>query len=136
MLPHGPIYEVIEYNHCRVQVQPLSEILGSRPRRLLHKKSTIHPCMHLSVHTFLPICFLQVHVCRTLLAHRAYMDVFRLVSQLANIYSTEFVVETADERAGKHYRQVFRNNMQDKVSRRSARRHDNGSASVDSIRPY
>lgn len=27
------------------------------------------------------------------------------------------MVETADERAGKHYRQVFRNNMQEKVSR-------------------
>lgn len=36
--------------------------------------------------------------------------------QLANIYSTEFVVETADERAGKHYRQVFTNNMQHKVN--------------------
>lgn len=35
--------------------------------------------------------------------------------QLANIYSTEFVVETADSRAGKRYRQVFRNNMQKKV---------------------
>lgn len=36
-------------------------------------------------------------------------------AQLANIYSTEFVVETADRKAGKHYRQVFRNNMQEKV---------------------
>ncbi|CAM9817632.1 unnamed protein product, partial [Hapterophycus canaliculatus] len=35
-------------------------------------------------------------------------------AKLANIYSTEFVVETADRRAGKHYRQVFRNNMQEK----------------------
>ena len=36
-------------------------------------------------------------------------------TQLANIYSTEFVVETADSRAGLKYRQVFRNNMQEKV---------------------
>eukprot|EP00752_Nemacystus_decipiens_P012396 g10983.t1 len=35
-------------------------------------------------------------------------------AKLANIYSTEFVVETADSRAGKKYRQVFRNNMQEK----------------------
>ncbi|CAB1111878.1 unnamed protein product [Ectocarpus sp. CCAP 1310/34] len=35
-------------------------------------------------------------------------------AKLANIYSTEFVVETADRDAGKHYRQVFRNNMQEK----------------------
>lgn len=40
---------------------------------------------------------------------------FLLALQLANIYSTEFVVETADSRAGKQYRQVFRNNMQEKV---------------------
>lgn len=37
-------------------------------------------------------------------------------AQLANIYSTEFVVETADGKAGKRYRQVFRNNMQEKVT--------------------
>lgn len=38
-----------------------------------------------------------------------------MLRQLANIYSVEFVVETADERNGMHYRQVFRNNMQEKV---------------------
>ncbi|CAM9664855.1 unnamed protein product, partial [Discosporangium mesarthrocarpum] len=35
-------------------------------------------------------------------------------AKLANIYSTEFVVETADSRTGKHYRQTFRNNMLEK----------------------
>lgn len=44
-----------------------------------------------------------------------------IAAQLANIYSTEFVVETADGEAGKHYRQVFRNNMQEKVPRPSLR---------------
>lgn len=33
-------------------------------------------------------------------------------AKLANIYSTEFVVETCDGRgSGMHYRQVFRSNM-------------------------
>lgn len=52
------------------------------------------------------------HHARTLLAFSSF---FSFVLQLANIYSTEFVVETADARAGKQYRQVFRNNMQEKV---------------------
>ena len=32
-------------------------------------------------------------------------------AKLANIYSTEFIVETADSKNGKKYRQVFSNNM-------------------------
>lgn len=32
-------------------------------------------------------------------------------AKLCNIFSTEFIVETADARAGKKFRQVFRNNM-------------------------
>lgn len=35
-------------------------------------------------------------------------------AKLANIYSTEFIVETADSKNGKKYRQVFSNNMADK----------------------
>ena len=32
-------------------------------------------------------------------------------AKLANIFSTKFVIETADSKAGKHYKQVFKNNM-------------------------
>src|SRR6266496_2887985 len=32
-------------------------------------------------------------------------------AKLANIFSTEFIVETVDSSAGKKYRQIFRNNM-------------------------
>lgn len=32
-------------------------------------------------------------------------------AKLANIFSTEFIVETADAGAGKRYRQVFNDNM-------------------------
>lgn len=35
-------------------------------------------------------------------------------AKLANIFSTEFIVETADSQRGKRYRQVFRNNMNEK----------------------
>lgn len=35
-------------------------------------------------------------------------------AKLANIFSTEFVVETADNQRGKKYKQVFRNNMSQK----------------------
>lgn len=35
-------------------------------------------------------------------------------AKLANIFSTEFVVETADSESGKKYKQVFRDNMQTK----------------------
>lgn len=35
-------------------------------------------------------------------------------AKLANIYSTEFIVETADSASGKMYKQVFSNNMADK----------------------
>lgn len=35
-------------------------------------------------------------------------------AKLANIFSTEFVVETADSVRGKRYKQIFRNNMGDK----------------------
>lgn len=32
-------------------------------------------------------------------------------AKLANIFSTKFIVETADSKNKKHYKQVFRNNM-------------------------
>ena len=32
-------------------------------------------------------------------------------AKLANIFSTKFIIETADSKAGKTYRQVFKNNM-------------------------
>src|SRR3954447_865775 len=32
-------------------------------------------------------------------------------AKLANIFSTEFIIETADSSVGKKYRQIFRNNM-------------------------
>lgn len=35
-------------------------------------------------------------------------------AKLANIYSTEFIVETADAKNGKKYKQVFKNNMSEK----------------------
>ena len=35
-------------------------------------------------------------------------------AKLANIYSTEFTVETADSKSGKKYKQVFKNNMSEK----------------------
>ncbi|PXF40486.1 DNA topoisomerase 2 [Gracilariopsis chorda] len=35
-------------------------------------------------------------------------------AKLANIFSTEFIVETADAQRGKRYKQVFRNNMNEK----------------------
>ena len=35
-------------------------------------------------------------------------------AKLANIFSTKFIIETADAKRGKKYRQVFRNSMQDK----------------------
>ena len=35
-------------------------------------------------------------------------------SKLANIFSTKFIIETADKSRGKKYRQVFTNNMQNK----------------------
>lgn len=35
-------------------------------------------------------------------------------AKLANIFSTEFTIETADAQRGKRYKQVFRNNMADK----------------------
>lgn len=35
-------------------------------------------------------------------------------AKLANIFSTEFVLETNDSESGQHFRQVFRNNMSEK----------------------
>lgn len=35
-------------------------------------------------------------------------------AKLANIFSTKFIIETADGKQRKHYRQVFRKNMQEK----------------------
>ena len=35
-------------------------------------------------------------------------------AKLANIFSTEFVIETCDGKRGRRYRQVFRNNMMKK----------------------
>ena len=35
-------------------------------------------------------------------------------AKLANIFSTEFVVETGDRNTNKHYKQVFRKNMSEK----------------------
>jgi DNA topoisomerase II len=32
-------------------------------------------------------------------------------AKLANIFSTKFIIETADSKANKCYRQVFKNNM-------------------------
>ena len=35
-------------------------------------------------------------------------------AKLANIFSTEFIIETADPKRGKTYKQVFKNSMQEK----------------------
>lgn len=67
-------------------------------------------------------CYVPEMIFGQLLTSSNYDDVQRKVTggrngfgaKLANIFSTKFIIETADGKQRKHYRQVFRQNMQEK----------------------